>query len=131
MLGDTIKTLEGRGITVLLSGVKDLHESVFEALGIYDNLADRRHVFPTTPAAIDHARIHARRAAEHGDVGGDVGSGLAIGHGGSAVGVGARGLCAGRHCGQKLRKPVMIRALVKSMKNAPTSGATRNITPHH
>ena len=67
VLGDTIKTLEGRGITVLLSGVKDLHESVFEALGIYDNLADRRHVFPTTPAAIDHARIHARRATEHGD----------------------------------------------------------------
>ena len=67
VLGDTIKTLEGRGITVLLSGVKDLHESVFEALGIYDNLADRRHVFSTTPAAIEHARIHARRATEHGD----------------------------------------------------------------
>src|SRR3546814_20020867 len=28
--------------------------------------------------------------------------------------------------GQKLRNPVMINALVKSMKNAPTSGATRN-----
>ncbi len=27
---------------------------------------------------------------------------------------------------QKLMKPVMISALVKSMKNAPTSGATRN-----
>ncbi len=31
-----------------------------------------------------------------------------------------------RQCGQKLRKPVMISALTKSMKNAPTSGATRN-----
>ncbi len=27
---------------------------------------------------------------------------------------------------QKLMNPVMISALVKSMKNAPTSGATRN-----
>ena len=61
VLGDTIKTLEGRGITVLLSGVQDRHDSVFEALGIYDTLADRRHVFANTPAAIAHARDHVKR----------------------------------------------------------------------
>ena len=64
VLGDTIKTLEGRGVTVLLSGVRDSHDSVFRALGVYDKLSDPRHVFENTPAAIDHAREHLRREAE-------------------------------------------------------------------
>ena len=58
VLGDTIKTLEGRGITVLLSGIRDEHDTVFSALGIYDQLAHERHVFATTPEAIAHAMRH-------------------------------------------------------------------------
>ena len=65
VLGDTIKTLEGRGVTVLLSGVRDTHDSVFRALGVYDNLSDPAHVFENTPAAIEHAREHVHR--ESGD----------------------------------------------------------------
>ena len=64
VLGDTIKTLEGRGITVLLSGVQVDHEPVFEALGVYDNLSSRDHVFDDTPAAIRQARELAGRSSE-------------------------------------------------------------------
>jgi MFS superfamily sulfate permease-like transporter len=63
MLADTIGRLEGRGITVLLSGVRPEHVQVLERLGVYDELAHERHVFASTPEAIEHARAHARRVA--------------------------------------------------------------------
>lgn len=56
VLGDTIRTLEGRGITVLLSGIRDEHDSIFHVLGVYDQLAHDGHVFATTPDAIAFAR---------------------------------------------------------------------------
>ena len=62
VLGDTIKTLESRGITVLLSGIRDEHDTVFSTLGIYDHLAHERHVFAHTPEAIEHAHQHVRTA---------------------------------------------------------------------
>ena len=61
VLGDTIKTLEGRGITVLLSGIRDEHNTVFQVLGTYEHLAHEGHVFATTPEAIDHAKRHLLR----------------------------------------------------------------------
>jgi len=61
VLGDTIKSLEDRGITVLLSGVRDEHDSIFEVLGVYRHLAHDRHVFATTPEAIEHALAHVQR----------------------------------------------------------------------
>lgn len=64
VLADTIRRLEGRGITVLLSGVQPLHERVLRELGVRDRLAHERHLFATTPEAIAHARVHASRA-EH------------------------------------------------------------------
>ena len=63
VLADTIGRLEGRGITVLLSGVQPLHERVLRQLGVYDRLAHERHLFSTTPEAIAHARLHASRVA--------------------------------------------------------------------
>ena len=60
VLGDTIKTLESRGVTVLLSGVRKPHDAVFQAVGVYKNLSDSAHVFENTPAAIEHAREHVR-----------------------------------------------------------------------
>ena len=53
----------GTGISVLLSGVKPQHERVLSRLGVYDGLAHERHLFATTPLAIEHARMHARRIA--------------------------------------------------------------------
>jgi len=68
VLADTIARLEGRGITVLLSGVRPDHEQVLTRLGVFDSLAHERHVFTSTPDAIEHARAHARRVA-HGPAG--------------------------------------------------------------
>jgi high affinity sulfate transporter 1 len=63
VLADTIGRLERRHVTVLLSGVRPEHLRVLAALGLYDNLAHERHLFDSTPDAIEHARVHARRAA--------------------------------------------------------------------
>ncbi|GEP39137.1 sulfate permease [Nocardioides psychrotolerans] len=63
VLADTISRLEGRHVTVLLSGVRPQHEQVLRELGVYDRLAHRRHLFGTTPEAIAHAREHASRIA--------------------------------------------------------------------
>jgi len=61
VLADTIKRLEKRGVTVLLSGVKPHHEQVLQRLGVYGGLAHQRHLFDQTPEAIAHARVHASR----------------------------------------------------------------------
>jgi SulP family sulfate permease len=61
VLADTISRLEGRHVTVLLSGVRPHHERVLQELGVYGHLAHERHLFATTPEAIAHARLHAAR----------------------------------------------------------------------
>ena len=61
VLADTIRKLEGRGVTVLLSGVRPDHEQVLTRLGVFDELAHERHLFARTPDALAHARTHARR----------------------------------------------------------------------
>ena len=63
VLADTVSRLESRHITVLLSGVQPHHEQVLRELGVYDRLAHERHLFDTTPEAIEHARLHASRVA--------------------------------------------------------------------
>ncbi len=63
VLADTIRRLEKRGITVLLSGVQSQHERVLRELGVHDHLAHERHLFDATPEAIAHARLHAARVA--------------------------------------------------------------------
>jgi SulP family sulfate permease len=71
VFGDTIKTLEGRGITVLLSGIQPDHENVFQTLGIYDHLAHEKHIFATTPEAISHAHAHVRKLHDHATASGE------------------------------------------------------------
>jgi MFS superfamily sulfate permease-like transporter len=63
VLADTISRLEHRRVTVLLSGVQSQHEQVLRELGVYGRLAHERHLFATTPEAIQHARAHASRIA--------------------------------------------------------------------
>lgn len=67
VLADTVNRLEGRGITVLLSGVRPEHERVLRRLGVHDRLAHENHLFDTTPAAIAHARMHAGRVGHTPD----------------------------------------------------------------
>ncbi len=61
VLRDTIAGLERRGVTVLVSGLSDRHAPVLEALGVMASLGHDRHLFDTTPEAIEHARLHASR----------------------------------------------------------------------
>lgn len=61
VLADTISRLEHRHITVLLSGIQPHHEQVLRQLGVFGRLAHERHLFATTPEAIEHARVHAAR----------------------------------------------------------------------
>jgi SulP family sulfate permease len=58
VLADTVKGLEDRGVTVLLSGIRDEHDPIFAKLGVYGGLAARQHIFATTPEAIAHAHQH-------------------------------------------------------------------------
>jgi len=69
VLADTIKRLEGRNISVLLSGIRPEHVRVLSHLGVYDELAHERHIFATTPEAIEHARKHAHRIAHEAESG--------------------------------------------------------------
>jgi SulP family sulfate permease len=64
VLRDTVTQLERRGITVLLSGIRDAHAPVLEALEIRDSLGHAAHVFATTPEAIAHARSHVHHALD-------------------------------------------------------------------
>ncbi|WP_433553038.1 SulP family inorganic anion transporter [Micromonospora zamorensis] len=65
VLGDAIRRLRGRGITVLLSGITPAHDQVLATLGVADDLRREGLVFPDTPAAIRHARTVAMSAAGH------------------------------------------------------------------
>jgi SulP family sulfate permease len=62
VLADTVKRLEARGTSVLLSGVREEHVRVLALLGVFEELAHERHLFSTTPEAIAHAKLHATRA---------------------------------------------------------------------
>jgi len=57
-LGEIVAELEGRGITVLLKGLRLQHERILRAVGALDELAHERHLFETLDAAVDHARRH-------------------------------------------------------------------------
>ncbi|MEU5939437.1 SulP family inorganic anion transporter [Micromonospora sp. NPDC047548] len=59
VLGDAIRRLQERGITVLLSGIAPGHDQVLATLGVADQLRRDGLVFPDTPAAIRHARAIA------------------------------------------------------------------------
>ncbi|SCG37427.1 SulP family inorganic anion transporter [Micromonospora zamorensis] len=65
VLGDAIRRLRGRRITVLLSGITPAHDRVLATLGVADDLRREGLVFPDTPAAIRHARAAALSAVGH------------------------------------------------------------------
>jgi SulP family sulfate permease len=60
-LGDIVTELQGRGITVLIKGVRPRHMLILKAVGTLDRLAHQRHLFVSMPDAIQHARLHVRR----------------------------------------------------------------------
>ena len=58
VLKDIIETVQRRGITVYLSGIRDGHHQPLEALDVITRLAAEGRVFTTTPEAIAAARHH-------------------------------------------------------------------------
>jgi SulP family sulfate permease len=62
-LGEIVRELEARGITVLLKGVRPEHLRILQAVGVLDRLAHERHIFDQLPDAIAHARSHLTREA--------------------------------------------------------------------
>jgi SulP family sulfate permease len=62
-LGEIVEELEGRGITVLLKGVRPHHRRILEAVGALDRLAHERHLFDHLGDAVEHARVHVARTA--------------------------------------------------------------------
>jgi len=65
VLSDTIRSLENRGITVLVSGLPDRFRPPMSATGMLEHLAEQNHAFDHTPDAIAHARRHVARDGHH------------------------------------------------------------------
>ena len=68
VLADTIRSLEARGVTVLLSGMPQRFVPRLAATGIHQHLVALNHVFDSTPEAIAHARRHVARDHHHDGV---------------------------------------------------------------
>ncbi|HEU5129246.1 MAG TPA: SulP family inorganic anion transporter [Glycomyces sp.] len=62
VLRDAVERLEGRGITVYLSGMRPEHAKAFGAVDLLDRLAKAGKVFTATPEAIAAARAHLAAA---------------------------------------------------------------------
>jgi SulP family sulfate permease len=65
VLADTVRSLESRGVTVLLSGLPERFVPRLAATGIQQHLTGLHHVFEHTPDAIAHARRHVARDDHH------------------------------------------------------------------
>jgi len=61
VLSEIVHRLEGRGVTVLIKGVREGHTELFRTVGVLGALRHERHLFDTLPDAVDHARSHVRR----------------------------------------------------------------------
>ena len=62
VLEDIVKSLERRGVTVLIKGVQARHEGLFRTVGVLRALRHFRHLFDDLDDAVDHARSHVERA---------------------------------------------------------------------
>jgi SulP family sulfate permease len=63
-LAELVLTLERRGATVLIKGVRPEHRELLEQLGVIASLRHPNHLFAELEAALAHARSHVRRSAE-------------------------------------------------------------------
>ncbi|NVN51351.1 SulP family inorganic anion transporter [Mycolicibacterium hippocampi] len=55
--------LEGRGITVIIKGVRAEHTTLLANVGVFDSLRHQHHLVDTLDEAIEHARTHVSSAA--------------------------------------------------------------------
>lgn len=64
ILTEIVRSLERRGVTVLIKGVQPGHEELFRTVGVLDSLRHHNHLFATLPEAVGHARSHVRRESQ-------------------------------------------------------------------
>lgn len=57
-LAELVATLEERGVTVLIKGIRPEHLPLLTKLGVIGSLRQPGHVFAELPPAISHARAH-------------------------------------------------------------------------
>ncbi|CAN3131477.1 SulP family inorganic anion transporter [Mycobacterium sp. smrl_JER01] len=57
--------LEGRGITVIIKGVRPEHASLLANVGVFESLRHENHLVDTLDEAIAHARVHAAGGRPH------------------------------------------------------------------
>lgn len=62
VIAEVVRTLERRGITVLLKGIQPQHLTLVSRTGALAALAHENHLFDDLPAAVQHAREHVRRS---------------------------------------------------------------------
>lgn len=60
-LSELVTSLERRGITVLIKGIRQEHTHVFQQLGVMSSLRHENHIFDDLGPAIAHARSHVAR----------------------------------------------------------------------
>lgn len=60
-LAELITTLERRGVTVLLKGIRKEHLQMLTRVGTIETLRHPNHLFDDLDSAIEHARSHMRR----------------------------------------------------------------------
>ena len=61
VLADLTQSLERRGITVLIKGMRDDHERLFRSVGVLSSLRHHKHLFADMDSAVQHARSHIER----------------------------------------------------------------------
>lgn len=63
VITEIVRTLERRGITVLIKGIQPRHLRLAKHVGVLDALRHQKHLFDSLDAAVEHARSHVRRAS--------------------------------------------------------------------
>ncbi|CAI9409367.1 MULTISPECIES: SulP family inorganic anion transporter [Aestuariimicrobium] len=63
VLTEIVRALERRGITVLIKGVQEGHEQLFQSVGVLASLRHHEHLYTTMDEAVAHARSHVARAS--------------------------------------------------------------------
>ena len=66
-LGRLADDLRGKGVAVIIKGIKQAHADVLEAVGVLRELDERGHRFDDMDDAIAHARKHTSGEARHRD----------------------------------------------------------------
>ena len=63
VITEIVRTLERRGMTVLIKGIQPRHLRLVKHVGALDALRHENHLFDSLDAAVEHARSHVRRAS--------------------------------------------------------------------